>query len=81
MRITLELSESLLSIYNESGQALQESIVIESDIPLTIGHILAKAGINPLLAPMIVIDDVLRQKEHIVESDSVITLIGPLAGG
>ena len=81
MKITLKLSESLLSIYHAEGRALEENIIINSEHPLTIARILDKAGINHLLTPMVLIDEKLCKPAQLVKDDCVITLIGPLAGG
>ena len=81
MIITLKLSESLLSIYYAAGRPMAETIVMELAEPLTIAQILEQAGINQLLTPMVIIDDEVCKLTQLIEHSSVITLIGPLAGG
>ena len=81
MLITLRLSESLLSIYRASGQELDETIVLALEGPLSIKEILESAGINPILTPLVLLGKQTYKLDHCLEQDTVITLIGPLAGG
>ncbi len=82
MKITLRLSESLLSIYRETSNPLQEVMVINLDEPTTLHSIIVKAGINPALVPMIIINNKrVSYLNILVDNDETITLIGPLAGG
>jgi len=81
MKITLRLSESLLSIYREKGGAPGEIIVIDVEEPATVAEIVELAGVNLLLAPLILLDGAACRPDAAVANDAVITLIGPLAGG
>lgn len=81
MKITLRLSESLLSIYRETDNPLEEEIVVNIDKPAKLRSILSLVGINPLLAPMIIIDNKNVSLDLLIEKNETITLIGPLAGG
>lgn len=82
MKVTLKLSESLLSIYREMEIPLEETIVFYIEKPITLLSILLKVGINPLLTPMITIDNKrITSLNYLIENDEIITLIGPLAGG
>jgi sulfur carrier protein ThiS len=81
MIITLKLSESLLSIYHAAGQHMAETIVMELTEPMTIAQILEQVGINPLLTPMVLVDEEMCKPTQLIEQNSAITLIGPLAGG
>ncbi|WP_313163028.1 hypothetical protein [Sedimentibacter sp.] len=82
MKVTLKLSESLLSIYKETEKPLQEIMVLNLENPSTLREILIKADINPLMAPMIIIKNQRCQSlDYLIENDETITLIGPLAGG
>lgn len=82
MQITLKLSESLLSIYKTAGIDFEEIFNLESDNSLTIGEILLKAKISPMLTPMIIVNNrSCSSYNEVIAEDSTITLIGPLAGG
>lgn len=81
MRITLRLSESLLSIYRASEKEFDETIVLDLDGSMSIRQVLQHVGINPILTPLISIEGQTYGLDHILEDSSVITLIGPLAGG
>lgn len=82
MKITLRLSESLLSIYRETSNPLQEVMVINLYEPTTLHSIIVKVGINPALVPMIIINNKrVSYLNVLVDNDETITLIGPLAGG
>jgi hypothetical protein len=82
MKITLRLSESLLSIYRETANPLNEVMVINLDEPTTLHSIIIKVGINPSLTPMIIINNKrISSLNLLIENDEIITLIGPLAGG
>lgn len=82
MKITLRLSESLLSIYREMPNPLKEVIVLDLDKSTTLHSILIKAGINPSLTPMVIINNKrVSSLNLLIENDETITLIGPLAGG
>lgn len=82
MKITLRLSESLLSIYRETANPLKEVRVLNLDEPTKLHSILMKAGINPSLTPMIIINNKrVSSLDFLIDYDATITLIGPLAGG
>ena len=81
INITLRLSESLLSIYRDSGNMMGEVVTITLMGPLSVHEILEHAGISSFLTPLISVDGQICSLNHIVNHDSVITLIGPLAGG
>ncbi|MDF2676192.1 MAG: hypothetical protein K0Q97_485 [Bacillota bacterium] len=82
MKITLRLSESLLSIYRETANPLNEVMVINLEEPTTLHSIIIKAGINPSLTPMIIINNKrISSLNLLIDNDEIITLIGPLAGG
>ncbi|SHJ55615.1 hypothetical protein SAMN02745751_02833 [Dethiosulfatibacter aminovorans DSM 17477] len=77
MDITVKLSNSMLLIYEDKKET--EKLVI--DKPMTVNEILMEIGVNPILAPMILIDSKRVGKNHIIDSNELITVIGPLAGG
>jgi hypothetical protein len=85
--ITLRLSESLLSIFRDSGTPKEETktIIYRTEKGITVKEILTDQGINPLLVPMVVLDTEAGNnkidKDTLLEKDSVLTLYGPLAGG
>ncbi|WP_312811186.1 hypothetical protein [Sedimentibacter sp.] len=82
MKVTLKLSESLLSIYKETEKPLQEIMVLNLENPSTLREILIKADINPLMVPMIIIKNQrCKSLDYLIKNDETITLIGPLAGG
>lgn len=83
--ITLRLSESLLCILRDAGSERPESIRITLQAATTVKHILADQGINPLLVPMVSLDQN-GQSRRVdmytpISSDGTLTLYGPLAGG
>ena len=81
MKISLRLSESLLSIYESAGQELDENIDLEFEGPLSVRQIIESAGINPMLTPLISVGGVTCGLGSVIRHDAEITLIGPLAGG
>ena len=82
MKVTLKISESLLAIHREGGRPLKETIEIEIEKPTNLLSILFGEGINPLLVPMVIINNKrLSSLDYLIEQDEVITLVGPLAGG
>lgn len=82
MKITLRISESLLSIYREMGNPLKATLELDLDKPATLNSILLKLGINPILVPMIIIDNKrVSSLDYLIKNDKTIILIGPLAGG
>lgn len=79
--ITLRLSESLLSILKDAGNPKTEIRRHQADKGATIRDVLVREGISPLLVPMITINNVRTPAGTVLESDTTVTLIGPLAGG
>ena len=77
MNITIKFSNSILLIYKDKNEV--ETLVLEE--PATINDILIKLGVSPVLAPMILIDKQRVGRNHIINNDEMITVIGPLAGG
>jgi len=77
MEIKLKISNSLLSIYNNLEE--EKTIIIEE--VKTIGEILYIIGVNPLLTPIILIENKKVTINHEVSKNTEITLIGPLMGG
>lgn len=83
--ITLQLSESLLCIFRDTGAPREETIHCRAVPGVTVKKILIDQGINPLLVPMVAMDTRAGNKkiDHNtrLEKDIVLTLYGPLAGG
>ncbi|MBF0468325.1 MAG: hypothetical protein HQK61_05510 [Desulfamplus sp.] len=79
--ITLRLSQSLLSILNDVNNPRPETCYLQVKQGTTIKEVLLKEGINPLLAPMVSIDNIKVDIDTVVETDKTITVYGPLAGG
>ncbi|MEH0018274.1 MAG: hypothetical protein V6Z89_01410 [Desulfobacter sp.] len=89
--ITLRLSESLLCIFRDSGQPRKETVDVRVTPGTTVRDILAGQGINPLLVPMAGLSPPMSgtrgntQKrvgmDTALDSDGILTLYGPLAGG
>ncbi len=83
--ITLRLSESLLSIFRDTGSPRQETCEILVEPGTTVRQILAAQGISPLLVPMVgLATDKGSQRidmDTALDTDAVLTLHGPLAGG
>ena len=77
MNITVKFSNSILMIYKEISEL--ETLVMEE--PATVNDILIKLGVSPVLAPLILIDSQRVGRNHIVNNEEMITVIGPLAGG
>jgi len=77
MRITLHLSGGLRAVLGD----LPEEIIIHVEGPASLRHILAQAGINPLLVMMVTVDGERGDKDQAVDHDAEIGLIGPMAGG
>lgn len=84
--ITLRLSESLLSIFRDAGTPMDETRQIRVETGTTVAQILAQQHINPLLVPMIGLDNGDGRQQRIdirtaLRTDAALTLHGPLAGG
>jgi hypothetical protein len=61
---------------------LHETIIVEAEQSMTIKEILGKAGISPMLTPLIIVNDKsCSSLNAVIVEDSTVTLIGPLAGG
>ena len=57
------------------------SFDVEFRPPATVRELLAHAGINPDLVAVIFVDGAQRDKDFVVEGDSEIMLLSPVAGG
>jgi hypothetical protein len=83
--IRLRLSESLLSLFRDSGSPKKEILLCRTEPGITVKEILADQNINPLLVPMVSMEAGTAQKrisrDTILREDAVLTLYGPLAGG
>ncbi|WZL72697.1 hypothetical protein QBE52_16770 [Clostridiaceae bacterium 35-E11] len=77
MEIKIKLSGSLLLIYKN----LEECITVHIDEPISIEYLLHKTGIHPFVAPMVLVDGDVKDKDFIIEKEVELTVIGPLAGG
>jgi len=77
MKIKLKISNSLLTIYKNLEE--EKNIIIEGK--KTIREILHSIGVNPLLTPIVLIDNQKVSMEYEISKDIEITLIGPLMGG
>jgi hypothetical protein len=79
--ITLKLSESLLSILEDTGCPKQETCRIRVKKLTPVRQVLLEHGISPLLVPMIFLDNRKASVDTQLETDAILTLHGPLAGG
>jgi hypothetical protein len=79
--ITLKLSESLLSILRDMGCPKQETCRIRVETGTSVRQVLIDQGISPLLVPLIFLDNLKISMDTPLETDAVLTLHGPLAGG
>ena len=79
--LTLNLSESLLSILRDAGRPDPETRQIRTALGTPVRQILVDQGISPLLAPLIFLDNRKISVDTPLEADGVLTLHGPLAGG
>ncbi|HKK98911.1 MAG TPA: hypothetical protein VJ943_01580 [Desulfotignum sp.] len=79
--ITLNMSESLLSILRDTGRPGQQTCRIRLETGASVRQVLLKQGISPLLVPMIFLDNRKISVDTPLETDAVLTLHGPLAGG
>ena len=77
MRVTLHLSGGLRAVLAH----LHEEMTIHMDGPTSLREILVRAGINPLLVMAVTVDGERRDKDHVIDHDAEIGLIGPVAGG
>lgn len=85
LAITLRMSESLLSIYRDSGTPMKEIIRLKTEPGTTVLEVIAHQGISPLLVPMVAMTTQTGtkriDKNTPLEKDVELTLYGPLAGG
>jgi hypothetical protein len=79
--ITLNMSESLLSILRDAGRPGQPTCRIRVQAGTLVRQILTGQGISPLLVPMIFLDSRKVSVDTPLEADGILTLHGPLAGG
>jgi hypothetical protein len=79
--ITLNMSESLLSILSDAGRPGQPTSRIRVHPGTPVRQILIDQGISALLVPMIFLDNRKVSVDTPLEADGVLTLHGPLAGG
>ncbi len=82
IRVTLKLTESLLSIFSDMGRPMEETMEVYLDEPATLRSIISGIGINPILVPFVRLEN-RRQLSlnYLVSNEETITLIGPIAGG
>jgi hypothetical protein len=81
LTFTLKISESLLSILRDMGCPKQETCRIRVESGTPVRQVLLKQGISPLLVPMIFLDNRKASVDTQLETDAILTLHGPLAGG
>ncbi len=79
--ITLNMSESLLSILRDAGRPGQPTRRFRVQAGTLVRQILTGQGISPLLVPMIFLDNRKVSVDTPLEADGILTLHGPLAGG
>jgi hypothetical protein len=79
--LTLKISESLLSILKDMGCPKKETCRLRVKKNTPVRQVLLEQGISPLLVPMIFLDNRKISVHTLLESDAVLTLHGPLAGG
>ena len=79
--ITLNMSESLLSILRDAGRPGQPTCRIRLQAGTLVRQVLIDQGISPLLVPMIFLDNRKISVDKQLETDGILTLHGPLAGG
>ena len=79
--LTLKMSESLLSILKDIGCPKQETCRLRVKKHTPVRQVLLAQGISPLLVPMIFLDNRKISMDTPLETDAVLTLHGPLAGG
>ncbi|MCF8087501.1 MAG: hypothetical protein K9K63_14215 [Desulfotignum sp.] len=79
--LTLNMSESLLSILRDAGRPGQPTRRIRVHPGTPVRQILIDQNISPLLVPLIFLDSRKVSVDTPLEVDGVLTLHGPLAGG
>ncbi|MDW7650528.1 MAG: hypothetical protein SCK29_10320 [Bacillota bacterium] len=78
MRVKINLSGSLQGIYTDKTSDL----FVDINIPVTVRHVLAAAGVNPLVVAAVLVDGEMKSKDFTIEEKiNEITLVGPIAGG
>ena len=82
IKVTFNMTESLLSIIRDMGHPMEETMVVCLDKPATLRSILSGIGINPILVPFVRLENKRQSSlNHMVNHEETITLIGPIAGG
>ncbi len=79
--ITVNMSESLLSILRDAGRPEPPTRRIRVEAGTPVRQVLIDQGISPLLVPLIFLDNRKVSVDTPLETDGVLTLHGPLAGG
>ena len=79
--LTVNMSESLLSILRDAGRPGQPTCRIRVETGRSVRQVLIDQGISPLLVPLIFLDNRKISVDTPLETDGVLTLHGPLAGG
>ncbi|MDT8378711.1 MAG: hypothetical protein RQ739_07450 [Desulfotignum sp.] len=79
--ITLNMSESLLSILRDAGRPGQPTRRIRVEAGTLVRQVLIDQGISPLLVPLIFLDSRKVSVDTPLQTNGVLTLHGPLAGG
>ncbi len=77
MRLTLHLSGGLRAVQAE----LPEIIELELPGPAPVREVLARAGVNPLLVMMVILNGEKLDKDQLVEQGGEMVVVGPAAGG
>ncbi len=77
MRISLHLSGGLRAVLAH----LPETMTLHVDGLASLRDILVRAGINPLLVMVVIVDGERVDKDVVVDQDAEIVLVGPMAGG
>ena len=77
MRLTLYLSGGLRAVLAH----LPEEMTVHIEGPALLADILVQAGINPLLVMLVTVDGERKNKDQVIDHDSRIDVVGPMAGG
>jgi sulfur carrier protein ThiS len=76
--IKLRLSGSLRDIYKDKS----EEIIMEIMQPISVRELLSRAGINPLVVTIVLVDGDVKNKDDLIDKKiKEIILMGPIAGG
>ena len=81
INIELKLSASLLCILEDVNKPKPEAYTLQVKKGTTIRELLLMEGINPLLAPMVSIENQKISLHTTLDKDETVTIFGPLAGG